>query len=134
MNDEPSANDPQTSGEPGADLHLAPPQADPPPGARGPLIPLHSDSDGPPTEPPAQFSLGESLVWMAIVSVGLSGLAWMGPPIFAGVCGFLALAVLIVSLVWKPGASLFQILWYALLVMYATAIIIAIFARPQAGR
>ena len=133
MSEESPANDRHTSDEPGADLHLAPPQAEPPAGARGPLILLRSDTDGPPTEPPAQFSLGELLIWMAIVSVGLSGLAWMGPPIFAGVCGFLALAVLIVSLVWKPGAPLFQILWYALLVMYATAIIIAILAPSRAG-
>jgi hypothetical protein len=132
VSEDPSANDPHTSEEPEADLHVAPPQADPPPGARGPLIPLRADTDGPPTDPPAQFSLGELLIGMAIVSVGLSGLVWMGPPIFAGVCGFLALAVLIVSLVWKPGAPLFQILWYALLVMYATAIMIAIFARPHA--
>jgi hypothetical protein len=132
MSDEPPANNRPSSDEPESDLHLAPTQAEPPPRARAPLTLSSGDSAGPPTDPPAQFSLGEMLIWMAIVSIGLSGLAWMGPPVFAGVCGFLALGLLIVSLIWKPGAPLFQILWYALLVMYATAIIIAIFAPPHA--
>ena len=134
VSDKPPANDPPSSDAPGADLHLAPSQAELQSGLRVPLIPPCSNSDGPPTEPPSQFSLGELLVWMAIVSVGLSGLAWMGPSIFAGLCGFLALAVLIVSLIWKPGAPLFQILWYALLVMYTVAILIAILTPSHAAR
>lgn len=121
-----------------------PPISDPPPGASGnelhpaptdPAASENSKSELPPSEykdpwigQPAQFTLTEFLIWIAIVSIGLSGLAWIGPQIFAGICGFLALAALVITLVWNPQASLFQLVWYALLVMYMIAIVIAVLA------
>lgn len=87
----------------------------------------------PSTGPPPQFSLGEFLLWMAIMSVGLSGLAWIAPPIFAGACGILALAAMIITVVWNPQAPMFQLVWYALLFMYLIALIIAFLAPRHAA-
>jgi hypothetical protein len=133
--DEPPANDPPSPAEPGADFHLAPAPTDasdklqsskhaPNPGR---------EEKGPSTGPPPQFSLSEFLLWIAIMSVGLSGLAWIAPPMFAGVCGFLALAAMIITLIWNPQAPMFQLVWYALLFMYLIALIIAFLAPRHAA-
>jgi hypothetical protein len=134
MIDDPPSDVPPPFDALGTEFHLAPSQAESLAERKAPLIPLHSNATGPPTDPPSQFSLGELLVGMAMVSVGLSGLVWLSPPIYAGVCGFLALAMLIATVIWKPNAPLFQLLWYALLVMYMVSIVIALLAPTHAGR
>jgi hypothetical protein len=130
VNDEPATNDPPPP-ESGAEFRLAPSDPDAHDNLRAVSTPPRSDLTDPWAGRPAQFSLGEFLLWIAIVSIGLSGLAWIAPPIFAGLCGFLALAVLIVTLIWNPQAPLFQLVWYALLAMYMISIVIAILVPPH---
>ena len=113
------------------ELKLAPPQADASDRETGQLDPAGNNRGGPPKEPPIQFSLGEFLLVFGIVSVGLSGLSWMGPQVFAGICGVIALAVFVVAMVWKPEAPLFHLVWYALMGLYAIAIVFALVTGPH---
>lgn len=78
-----------------------------------------------PPDPPIQFSLGEFLIWIAIMSVGLSALSWIQPHVFAGVCGALAVVVLVFCPVERP-QSKSQLVFTALLAMYAITFVIAL--------
>ncbi len=76
-----------------------------------------------PPDQPIQFSLGEFMIWIGIVSVGLSGLTWIQPQVLAGISGAMAVILLIFCPIDRP-QSRSQLFFTAFLAMYAIALFI----------
>ena len=79
-----------------------------------------------PEEPPPTFALDELLAWISLVSLAFGGLCFLPPRYFAGACGLVTLAWLLLISVLKPEGRFFFVIWWALLATYITACAIAI--------
>jgi hypothetical protein len=85
----------------------------------------------PPTTapPPPQFSLGDVMILMVGVAVGLAGGSWMPNDAFAAILGLVTLLGLVAVSWYPPQTHLGRIVWAALVTAYFMAVLAAI-ARP----
>ena len=82
----------------------------------------------PPPEPVRrpQFTLGDVLIVMVGVAVGLAGATWMRADHFAGVMGLVALLGLLVVHLYPPQSHLGNLIWATVVLAYAMALLTAL--------
>ena len=78
-----------------------------------------------PAAEPTRFSLGEMLAVVTIVSVGMAGVRWLSPPIYAGIVGFVMFGWLIGLSLWNVEARLAKLIWWSLLTVYLLSLILS---------
>jgi hypothetical protein len=76
-----------------------------------------------------QFSVGDVLVMMIGVAVGLAGGTWMPSDIFAAILGLVTLLGLLAVHIHPPRTRLSKLLWATLVLAYAMAVLAALI-RP----
>jgi hypothetical protein len=72
-----------------------------------------------------RFSLGEMLAVVTIVSLGMAGVHWLPPPVFAGIVGFAMFGWLIWLSLWSIEARAANLIWWSLLVLYLLSLVIS---------
>ena len=89
-------------------------------------------SGQPPTSapPPPQFSLGDVMILMVGVAVGLAGGSWMPNDAFAAILGLVTLVGLVAVSWYPPQTRLGRIVWAALVAAYFMAVLAAIVRPP----
>jgi len=82
----------------------------------------------PPAEPAArpQFSVGDLLVVMVGVAVGLAGATWMRPDHFAAIMGLVTLLGLLAVHLYPPESHLGKLLWATIVLAYVMAVLTAL--------
>ncbi|MDX1944769.1 MAG: hypothetical protein SFU86_05120 [Pirellulaceae bacterium] len=82
----------------------------------------------PPAEPPRrpQFSVGEVMIVMVGVAVGLAGGTWMPADIFAASLGLVTLFGLLVVHMHPPESRLAKLIWATLVLAYVMAVFAAL--------
>ena len=82
----------------------------------------------PPPERPGrpQFSVGDVMIVMVGVAVGLAGGTWMPPDIFAAVLGLLTLVGLLLVHLYPPETHLAKLIWASLVLAYVMAVFAAL--------
>ena len=85
----------------------------------------------PPPEPAgrSQFSIGDVMIVMIGVAVGLAGGTWMPADVFAAVLGLVTLVGLFLVHVYPPESHLGKLLWATLVLAYIMAVFAALL-RP----
>jgi hypothetical protein len=72
-----------------------------------------------------RFSLGEMLAVVTIVSIGMAGVRWLPPPVYAGIVGFVMFGLLIALSLWNVEARLAKLIWWSLLMVYLLSLILS---------
>ena len=72
-----------------------------------------------------RFSLGEMLAVVTIASVGMAGVRWLPPPLYAGIVGFAMFGWLIGLSLWNVEARLAKLIWWSLLTVYLLSLILS---------
>jgi predicted lipid-binding transport protein (Tim44 family) len=90
-------------------------------------------------EPPAaepirrpQYSVGDVMILMVGVAVGLAGGTWMPADVFAGFLGLATLLGLLLVHLYPPESRLAKLLWSTMVLSYLIAVVTAL-VRPAAG-
>jgi hypothetical protein len=82
----------------------------------------------PPPEPVArpQFTLGDVLVVMVGVAVGLAGGTWMPADHFAAIMGLVTLLSLLAVHLYPPESHLGKLIWATIVLAYVMAVLTAL--------
>src|SRR5262249_51562669 len=72
-----------------------------------------------------QFSLGEMLAFVTIISLAMAGVRWLSAPLFAGIVGFAMFGWLVWLSLWNIEARVAKLIWWSLLVVYLLALVIS---------
>jgi hypothetical protein len=78
-----------------------------------------------------QFSLGEMLAFVTIISLAMAGVRWLSAPLFTGIVGFAMFGWLIWLSLWNVEARGAKLIWWSLLVVYLLALVISIITVPK---
>jgi hypothetical protein len=99
----------------------------------------HRLQPAPAFEPPAaepsrrpQYSVGDVMILMVGVAVGLAGGTWMPADVFAGVLGLATLLGLLLVHLYPPESHVAKLLWSTMVLAYLIAVFTALL-RPVAG-
>jgi hypothetical protein len=92
--------------------------------------PFQPDDTPPPRQPRPQFSLGDVMILMVGVAVGLAGGSWMPNDAFAAILGLVTLLGLVAVSWYPPQTHLGRIVWAALVVAYFMAVLAALVRPP----
>jgi hypothetical protein len=91
-----------------------------------------------PFEPPPpaiavrpQFSVGDVLIVMVGVAVGLAGGTWMRPDHFAAIMGLVTLLGLLAVHLYPPESRLGKLIWATIVLAYVMAVLTALL-KPAA--
>ncbi len=82
----------------------------------------------PPNEPAArpQFSVGDVLIVMVGVAVGLAGGTWMRPDHFAAIMGLVTLLGLLAVHLYPPETHFGKLIWATIVLAYVMAVLTAL--------
>ncbi len=88
----------------------------------------------PPPEAAArpQFSVGDVLIVMVGVAVGLAGGTWMRPDHFAAIMGLVTLLGLLAVHLYPPESHLGKLIWATIVLAYLMAVLAALL-KPAAA-
>jgi hypothetical protein len=72
----------------------------------------------------SRFSLGEMLTAVTIISLGMAGVRWLPPTIYAGIVGFAMFGWLIALSLSNTQSRLARLIWWSLLAVYLLSLVI----------
>jgi hypothetical protein len=70
---------------------------------------------------PPRFTIAEALLVTTVICIGLAGASWFPPGVFAGLCGFIALAAVLALQFFPHASRTFRFCLWCLVSVYLIA-------------